>query len=134
MAPDSKLRTAAGYSELCDGQPIKPVRALDGVSILRGRRLSMHLMVQPEASSLFLSDPVLRDQGLLSRVLVAAPDSIAGTRRYRAPKMRCDQSLWRPHLVAAGSSVACRSRSVAGIRASSTVSVGRSGSSLARVL
>jgi Protein of unknown function (DUF3987) len=86
MAQESRLRTAAGYSEAWDGQPIKRVRAIDGVSILRGRRLSMHLMVQPEASSLFLGDPVLRDQGLLSRVLVAAPESIAGSRRYREPR------------------------------------------------
>jgi hypothetical protein len=93
MAQDSKLRTAAGYSELWDGQPIKRVRALDGVSILRGRRLSMHLMVQPEASSLFLADAVLRDQGLLSRVLVAAPDSIAGTRRYREPRAEDEMAI-----------------------------------------
>jgi hypothetical protein len=45
----------------------------------------MHLLVQPEASGVFLADPVLRDQGLLSRVLVASPDSIAGTRLYRDP-------------------------------------------------
>ncbi len=85
MAQESRLRTAAGYSEAWDGQAIKRVRAIDGVSILRGRRLSMHLMVQPEAATLFLADPVLRDQGLLSRVLVAAPNSIAGSRYYREP-------------------------------------------------
>lgn len=43
----------------------------------------MHLMVQHEAAAQFLADPLLRDQGLLSRVLVAAPESIAGTRFYR---------------------------------------------------
>jgi hypothetical protein len=83
MSQDNRLRTAGSYSELWDGLPIKRIRALDGVSILYGRRLSMHLMVQPEAAGQFLSDPLLRDQGLLSRVLVAAPASIAGTRFYR---------------------------------------------------
>lgn len=83
MSPDNRLRTAAGYSEMWDGQPIKRIRALDGVTILHGRRLSMHLMVQPDAAAQFLADPLLRDQGLLSRVLVAAPESIAGTRFYR---------------------------------------------------
>jgi hypothetical protein len=43
----------------------------------------MHLMVQPEAAATFLSDPVLRDQGLLSRFLIAAPESLAGTRFCR---------------------------------------------------
>ncbi len=85
MSAENRLRTAAGFSVLWDGQPVTRVRALDGVSSLRGRRLAMHLMVQPDAAAEFLADPVLRDQGLLSRVLVAAPDSIAGTRRYRAP-------------------------------------------------
>jgi hypothetical protein len=83
MSQDNRLRTAAGYSEMWDGQPIKRIRSLDGVSVLHGRRLSMHLMVQHEAAAQFLADPTLRDQGLLSRVLVAAPQSIAGTRLYR---------------------------------------------------
>ncbi len=83
MSQDNRLRTAAGYSEMWDGHPIKRIRSLDGVSILYGRRLSMHLMVQHEAAAQFLADPLLRDQGLLSRVLVAAPESIAGSRLWR---------------------------------------------------
>jgi hypothetical protein len=85
MSQDNRLKTAAAYSEIWDGQPIKRIRSLDGVSILCGRRLSMHLMVQPEAAAHFLADGMLRDQGLLSCVLVAAPESIAGTRFYREP-------------------------------------------------
>jgi Protein of unknown function (DUF3987) len=83
MSQENRLKTAAACSEIWDGHPIKRVRAADGVSILRGRRLSMHLMIQPDAAARFLSDAVLRDQGLLSRVLVAAPDSLAGKRLYR---------------------------------------------------
>lgn len=85
MAEENRLRTAAGYPEIWDGQAIQRVRAQDGVSVLPGRRLSMHLMVQPETAAKFLSDKLLRDQGFLSRVLVASPDSIAGTRFYREP-------------------------------------------------
>ena len=51
--------------------------------MLPGRRLSMHLMVQPDAAASFLGNGTLRDQGLLSRVLVAAPPSLAGTRFHR---------------------------------------------------
>ena len=43
-------------------------------------------MVQPDAAGAFLADPVLRDQGFLSRVLVAAPLSIAGSRAYSDPR------------------------------------------------
>jgi hypothetical protein len=93
MSPDNRLRTAAGYSEMWDGHPIKRVRSLDGVSILYGRRLSMHLMVQHDAAAQFLADPLLRDQGLLSRVLVAAPESIAGTRFYRETAPEDDAAI-----------------------------------------
>ena len=95
MAQENRLRTAAGFSVLWDGKPITRVRALDGVSILRGRRLAMHLMVQPDAAATFLSDPVLRDQGLLSRILVAAPDSIAGTRLFRTASADDDAMIRR---------------------------------------
>ena len=93
MSQDNRLRAAAGYSEMWDGQPIKRIRSLDGVSILCGRRLSMHLMVQHEAAAQFLADQTLRDQGLLSRVLVAAPDSIAGTRLYRETASEDDAAI-----------------------------------------
>ncbi len=80
MSDDNRLKTAAMLSEVWDGKPIKRVRAGDGVTILPGRRLSMHLMVQPDAAAGFLGNGTLRDQGLLSRVLAAAPGTLAGTR------------------------------------------------------
>jgi hypothetical protein len=83
MSPDHRLKTAATFSGMWDGAKISRVRAGDGSIILKGRRLSLHLMVQPDAAAAFLSDPVLRNQGLLSRILVAQPDSVAGTRLYR---------------------------------------------------
>jgi hypothetical protein len=85
MNDDNRLKTAAMLSELWDGKPVKRVRALDGVTILPGRRLSLHVMIQPEAAAGFLCNDVLRDQGLLSRILVAAPASLAGSRVYREP-------------------------------------------------
>lgn len=85
MAPEHKLRTAGIFSKLWDGTEIKRTRAGDGVSILSGRRLAMHVMIQPEAAAQFIADPVLRDQGLLSRFLVSAPASLAGSRPSRDP-------------------------------------------------
>ena len=85
MSDENRLKTAAMLSELWDGKPVKRVRAGDGVTILPGRRLALHVMIQPDAAAAFLSNDVLRDQGLLSRVLVAAPASKAGTRLYKSP-------------------------------------------------
>jgi hypothetical protein len=93
MTDEAKLRTAAALSELWDGVPPKRIRAGDGVSILPGRRLALHMLVQPEASAVFLSDRALKDQGLLSRVLSAAPESIAGTRFYKAPQASDDAAI-----------------------------------------
>jgi hypothetical protein len=47
------------------------------------RRLSAHLMMQPDVAGAWPSDPMLADQGLLSRLLVSAPESAAGTRFWR---------------------------------------------------
>jgi hypothetical protein len=95
FGPEHRLKTGANLSTLWDGDGLRRLRALDGVTDLRGRRLALHLMVQPEAAGDLLSDPVLRDQGLLSRLLVAAPDSIAGTRLYREPRPEDDRDIRR---------------------------------------
>ena len=68
MSDENRLKTSAALSSLWDGDPVKRVRGGDGVVILPGRRVSMHLMAQPDAAARWLSDPVLADQGLLSRL------------------------------------------------------------------
>ena len=85
MSAENKLKTAAGLSCAWDGERINRVRAGDGVTILMGRRVSMHLMVQPGVAAIMLSDPELADQGMLSRCLVIAPDSYSGRRFYCEP-------------------------------------------------
>jgi hypothetical protein len=93
MSPDHRLKTAAALSELWDGRPIKRVRAGDGVTVLNGRRLALHIMIQPNAAQTFFADPLLRDQGLLSRVLVAAPPTLAGQRLFQSPNGNDDSSI-----------------------------------------
>lgn len=85
MAPEHRLKTAAALSNLWDGQPLRRVRAGDGNRILPHRRLSMHLMVQPNVSLNLLADPALKDQGLLSRLLVCFPTSTIGKRFWKEP-------------------------------------------------
>jgi hypothetical protein len=94
MTPEAKLRTAGGLSCLWDGETIKRVRASDG-AILPGRRVALHLMAQPDVAAVMLADPLLLDQGLLSRCLVTAPESNAGSRLWRETTEAADAAIKR---------------------------------------
>lgn len=95
MSDDARLRTAAGLSKLWDDGETCRVRAGDGATILSGRRLTVHLMAQPDVAEIMLNDRLLADQGLLSRFLITAPDSAAGLRLWREPKPESDVALKR---------------------------------------
>jgi hypothetical protein len=95
MSDDNKLKTAAGVSGLWDGDPIRRVRVGDGAAILPGRRLAAHLMAQPMVADIWFRDRLLADQGLLSRLLVTAPDSAAGTRFHHDERPETDRDLKR---------------------------------------
>ncbi len=93
MSDDHKIKTVSALSQIWDGVPIKRIRAGDGISIMSGRRVSMHLMIQPYIAQKVLSDPLLRNQGFLSRLLIIAPASAAGTRFYKKAPIEADQIL-----------------------------------------
>jgi len=93
MSEDNRLKTAAGLSGLWDGKPISRTRAGDGSSLLYGRRVSMHLMVQPMVAEKLLGDSLLASQGLLSRILVAYPATTCGTRSYKAVDLWRDSAM-----------------------------------------
>jgi hypothetical protein len=95
FGPDHRLKTSAALSGLWDGSGIRRLRAGDGITDLPGRRLALHLMVQPDAAAAFLCEPILRDQGLLSRLLIAAPDSLAGNRLWREPAGEMEPAMRR---------------------------------------
>lgn len=95
MSKDHRLKTAAALSGLWDGEPIKRVRRGDGIILLPGRRVAMHLLVQPGVSSLLLGSHELNDQGLVSRILTSAPASIAGSRLWREPSPASDRTIQR---------------------------------------
>jgi hypothetical protein len=90
---DNKLKFAATLSKLWDGDPIDNVRSGDGLKELADRRLSVHLMVQPQVAYPFLSDPVLREQGLFSRLLVCKPHSQIGQRLFKEKAADFEQRL-----------------------------------------
>jgi len=95
FGPDHRLKTAASLSALWDGAGLRRFRAGDGIADLPGRRLALHLMIQPDAAAAFLGDPMLRNQGLLSRLFLASPASLAGERKWREPPENLDAPMRR---------------------------------------
>jgi hypothetical protein len=95
MKEEARLLTAAGLSAVWDGDSIRRVRVGDGITILPGRRVSMHLMAQPTVADIWLRDRLLADQGLLSRLLISAPDSAMGTRVRREGSAEANRAMER---------------------------------------
>ena len=93
MQEENKLKTAAGLSALWDGEPVRRVRAGDGAAVFAGRRVTAHLMIQPTVATTLFSDELLLGQGLLSRVLVVAPESAAGKRMPRPEQVNTDAAI-----------------------------------------
>jgi hypothetical protein len=95
MSAENRLRTIAGFSSLWDGSPVNRWRAGDGVARHAGRRFAAHLMVQPVAAETFLADPVAAGQGFLARFLIAAPQSVIGTRTREGHSRASEAALDR---------------------------------------
>ncbi|MBX9772381.1 MAG: DUF3987 domain-containing protein, partial [Candidatus Obscuribacterales bacterium] len=93
MSKDNQLKTAAGLSSLWDNGEFNRMRAGDGSKVSYGKRLAMHLMLQPGVSNQLLSNSQLKDQGFLSRCLVVRPEFVR--------KQYVDVDLSQDHLVKA---------------------------------
>ena len=90
---DHRLKTASSLSTLWDGTGIRRLRAGDGITDLPGRRLSLHLMVQPDVAEVFLSEPILRDQGLLQGSWSRRPKR--GKRKWQEEACEMDAPMKR---------------------------------------
>jgi hypothetical protein len=82
MNAENALKTAAGLSGLWDKGCAKRTRSGDGHSSLRGKRVTMHLMLQGVVAAMLMGNDVLNKQGLTSRILMIQPDSTVGQRGY----------------------------------------------------
>ena len=82
MNNENKLKTLAALNDLWQGNPIRRTRSGDGHATLHGRRLAVHLMVQPKVAHKFMSDPLAADIGFLARFLFCEPESTIGTRLH----------------------------------------------------
>jgi putative DNA primase/helicase len=79
-------RRSAGLAWLLKawgGETLDALTRGDGLSMLLGRRIAMHVLVQPVVLRQLLSDPLAQGQGLLARCLIAQPGTLAGKRAYR---------------------------------------------------
>jgi hypothetical protein len=80
MGKDNRQRTLAALNDLWQGNPIRRTRSGEGSLTLHGRRLAMHLMVQPGVARNFMADPMTADTGFLPRFLICKPPSTIGKR------------------------------------------------------
>lgn len=84
MKAENRVATVAGLSKLWDGSHIDRCRASDPERIeVRNRRLSSHIMIQPELCGDLLKDAKIRGQGMFSRMLISYPTSTCGTRFFQ---------------------------------------------------
>jgi len=80
MKAENILGTISGLSSFWDGSSDVKVRAGDGFCALYGKRVSLHLMLQPIVAQIVLQSDLLKAQGFLGRCLVTYPETTAGTR------------------------------------------------------
>ena len=80
MSSENRTKTLAAFNKLWQGDPIQRTRQGDGAVTLYGRRLAVHLMVQPTVAREFMADPKANSTGFLPRFLVGEPPSAIGTR------------------------------------------------------
>jgi hypothetical protein len=95
MSRENRTKSAAGFSKLWDNGEFARIRAGDGASKFYGRRLAMHVMIQPVIAERVLSDDVLSGQGFLPRCLIAWPETTVGTRMYCAQDLTQNPALER---------------------------------------
>lgn len=80
MASENRQKTLTALNDLWQGNPIRRTRQGEGSFTLYGRRLAVHLMVQPGVARTFMADPMAADTGFLPRFLICEPPSTIGTR------------------------------------------------------
>jgi hypothetical protein len=93
MSAEHRTKSAAGLSRLWDRGEFDRFRATDGRHKYDGRRLALHLLVQPVVAETVLSDPLLCGQGFLARTLLTWPDSRMGQRCYVEQDLGADPAL-----------------------------------------
>jgi hypothetical protein len=82
MNADNRQKTLVGLNGVWQCGEIRRTRAGDRAVTLYGRRLAVHLMVQPVVAQGFMADPLAEGTGFSARFLLSEPPSTIGTRRH----------------------------------------------------
>lgn len=93
MTAENRTKTLTAFSKFWDADPISRARAGDGVDTFRGRRIALHLMVQPAIAEGILGDRLANGQGFLARCLVVWPESTVGERFHKDPSPESLQAI-----------------------------------------
>lgn len=83
LRDDKRSSGLAFYLKCWSGESLDSLRGGEGLSVLLGRRMAMHVLVQPVLLGALLGDPLAQGQGMLARCLIAQPETLAGHRPYR---------------------------------------------------
>jgi hypothetical protein len=94
-------RRSAGIAWLLKawgGETLDALTKGDGLSVLFGRRFSMHTLMQPVILRTLMADPLAQGQGWIARCLIAQPQTLAGTRMFKdGPPAREHPAVQRFH-------------------------------------
>ncbi|GAB3355459.1 MULTISPECIES: YfjI family protein [Giesbergeria] len=82
MKEVNRMGAMAFFLKGWSAETLDVMRGGTGYSSLLGRRIALHIMVQPLLLRALLSDPLADGQGFLARCLIAQPQTLAGTRFY----------------------------------------------------
>lgn len=94
MSKDAMQQTIGGLADLWDAKPIMYDVVKEDIQLpLYGRRLSIHLSVQPELGFKLLGNRLAQHMGLLSRFLIAYPTSTIGTRFHKPSELDQDPNV-----------------------------------------
>ena len=83
LRDDKRSSGLAFYLKGWSGESLDSLRGGDGLTVLLGRRIAMHVLVQPVLLRELLCDPLAQGQGLLARCLIAQPETLAGHRLFQ---------------------------------------------------
>lgn len=95
MRRENRDETIGYFSNLNDAMPITIFRKAEGAIEVSKKRLGILLMGQWKVIHAFITDPMNRQQGVVSRFLMCYPTSLVGTRKYlmSAEIVDADQDL-----------------------------------------
>jgi hypothetical protein len=93
MSDENRMKAGATLNLLWDGATLNRFRSGDGAHRMPGKRLCVHIMVQPGVIEQLMTDRTLSDLGTLARFLVVVPPTTAGSRLWRETPVEVELAL-----------------------------------------